>query len=408
MSDPSLFVRVRTALRGALFSGAPEAPRPGRALFGVPVQQAADLLLAFLLMLMAANNTAPHSQEARPIGTGLVVLAIAATGPLALRRLWPLVAWRAALAGWLLLVLSEPDHRPEAAWGPGLAMMLILYTVAVRCEPETVLGVWLVTVVATPVLAGGLVVILLVVAFGVTSLFGYNVRARRSVQSLLAVEEARSAEEKAKRSVLEERTRIARELHDVVAHHMSVIAIQAEAAPYLAPDLPEPITGAFAEIRSTALDALAETRRMLGVLRQEEDGGETAPQPDLARLDDLVASARSAGLSVEVSVLGLARPLPPGLGLNAYRIIQEALSNAMRHAPGAAVLVSLDYRPDLLELAVLNGRPPGDRVPFPPGGGHGMVGMRERASMLGGELSAGPTDEGGFAVRARLPLGRAA
>jgi signal transduction histidine kinase len=234
-------------------------------------------------------------------------------------------------------------------------------------------------------------------------LCGAVVRERRSGERQLAEQERRHSGE---RALLEERQRIARELHDVVAHHMSVIAIQAEAAPYKMADPPPELVESFGEIRASALAGLTELRRVLGVLRT--GGQNTAPQPGLADLDALLDSARSGGLSVTVTRSGHPVTLPDGVDLSAYRIVQEALSNAMRHSPGSHVRVNVAYRPDGLGLGVCN-----DAAAVPvlvasgegaDGGGHGIVGMRERATMLGGSLDAGPTDDGGFQVIAVLPM----
>src|SRR5690348_8593149 len=191
---------------------------------------------------------------------------------------------------------------------------------------------------------------------------------------------------------------------------MSVIAIQAEAAPYKTQDPPKELVESFAEIRASALSGLNELRRVLGVLRSEAP--DTTPQPSLGDLDGLLESARSAGVTVTAGISGTPRPLPDGVDLSAYRIVQEALSNAMRHAPGAAVEVKLYYGDAALVVEVRNDHcPPGirtpgeqDRIPGD-GGGHGIIGMRERATMLGGHLQAGPTEKGEFLVTAALPLG---
>jgi signal transduction histidine kinase len=187
---------------------------------------------------------------------------------------------------------------------------------------------------------------------------------------------------------------------------MSVIAIQAEAAPYKTADAPPELVESFADIRASALAGLAELRRVLGVLRT--GGLQTAPQPGLAELDALLDSARSGGLSITVTRSGAPVTLPEGVDLSAYRIVQEALSNAMRYAPGSHVRLHLDYRPEGLALEVRNDAPAvpvlvpgGDSAP---GGVHGIIGMRERAAMLGGRLDAGPTEDGGFRVRAVLPV----
>jgi signal transduction histidine kinase len=225
---------------------------------------------------------------------------------------------------------------------------------------------------------------------------------RRSGERQLEEQERRHSGE---RALLEERQRIARELHDVVAHHMSVIAIQAEAAPYKTADPPPELVESFGEIRASALAGLTELRRVLGVLRT--GGQDTTPQPGLADLDALLDSARSGGVSVTVTRSGNPLTLPEGVDLSAYRIMQEALSNAMRHAPGSHVQLHLAYRPDSLALEIRNDAvapvlvPSGTRAA---GGGHGLVGMRERATMLGGSLDAGPTEDGGFLVAAVLPV----
>jgi signal transduction histidine kinase len=195
---------------------------------------------------------------------------------------------------------------------------------------------------------------------------------------------------------------------------MSVIAIQAEAAPYKTADPPPELVESFGEIRASALAGLVELRRVLGVLRT--GGQDTTPQPGLADLDALLDSARSGGVTVTVTCSGNAVTLPEGVDLSAYRIVQEALSNAMRHAPGSHVRLHVAYRPDSLELEVRNDADPkippaGSAVPVlvasgarAGGGGHGLVGMRERATMLGGSLDAGPTADGGFRIAAVLPV----
>jgi len=164
----------------------------------------------------------------------------------------------------------------------------------------------------------------------------------------------------------------------------------------------------FAEIRASALSGLNELRRVLGVLRSEAP--DTTPQPSLGDLDGLLESARSAGVTVTAGISGTPRPLPDGVDLSAYRIVQEALSNAMRHAPGAAVEVKLYYGDAALVVEVRNDCPPGNGTAETQGelsgetGGHGIIGMRERATMLGGHLQAGPTKKGEFLVTAALPL----
>ncbi|WP_243715985.1 sensor histidine kinase [Actinomadura darangshiensis] len=279
--------------------------------------------------------------------------------------------------------------------------IVCVFTVAVRCSRDITLGVGIISIagvwIKDPETGAGASVLLLL-----PLTVGYAIRVRQTSRRELAEQERRHLDAEA---VLTERQRIARELHDVVAHHMSMIAIQSEAAPYKAEGVPDETRQDLAEIRSTALDALTEMRRILGVLRAE-DGAEIAPQPSLERLDELIGNARAAGLDVDARTSGDLAGLPPGVGLTAYRILQEALSNAMRHAPGSRVGVEVSLDDGIVWLGVVNGPPRDGRAadaPLP-SGGHGLLGMRERAAALDGELTARPTPEGGFAVTATLPV----
>ena len=209
---------------------------------------------------------------------------------------------------------------------------------------------------------------------------------------------AQRREDEARRAASDERVRIARDLHDVVAHHISVIVVQAEAAQEVLATHPERAEGAMATVADTARRALGELRRMLGLLRSESARG---PQPDLAAVEDLVASVRGAGLAVELRTTGAARPVDGVVGLTAYRIVQEALTNVLRHAHARRACVDLAFEDDALVVRVADdGRGGGSGT----GGGQGLVGMRERVAVLGGRLEAGPAPDGGFAVDARLPL----
>jgi signal transduction histidine kinase len=202
-----------------------------------------------------------------------------------------------------------------------------------------------------------------------------------------------------------ERARIARDLHDVVAHHVSAIAVQAETARLTTTDLPEEGRKQFESIGQTARDALDEMRRLLGVLREDTNAEPArAPQPGLLQLGELVDTARAAGTTVRLTMSGEITQLVPGIDLCAYRILQEALTNARRHAPGATVDVEIVYSGDSLRLRVSDDGP--GRATAEPDG-HGLLGMRERALMVGGTLKAGPGHDGGFAVEAELPIGAA-
>ena len=246
----------------------------------------------------------------------------------------------------------------------------------------------------------GSVVVFTAAVIAVDSI-GSRLRAQRS----LATETERAEAERARRAVLEERTRIARELHDVVAHHMSLIAVRAETAPYRLPGLTEPARAEFGSLSEVAREALAEMRRLLGVLRHDQPAA-LAPQPQLADLAALIDAARQAGMPVELSASPALGRVPPGVGVCAYRIVQESLSNASQHAPGAAVTVSVGQEAGAVLLRVANG--PGGAAGLSGnehGPGHGLPGMRERVALLGGSLSAGPAPDGGFVVSAVLPVG---
>ncbi len=201
-----------------------------------------------------------------------------------------------------------------------------------------------------------------------------------------------------------ERARIARELHDVVAHHISMIAVQAETARLTTPGMPDAGAQRLSEIGDTARAGLTEMRRLLGVLREDTqaEGADRHPQPGLQRLPGLVDEAReSSGARCRLIISGAPVTVGPGVGLAAYRIVQEALTNARRHAPGAAVDVEVRYGDGELRLLIRDNGP--GPQPAAPAGGHGLHGMRERAAAVGGELRAGATTVGGFLVEARLP-----
>ena len=216
-----------------------------------------------------------------------------------------------------------------------------------------------------------------------------------------AAELERAREELARRAVVEERLRIARELHDVVAHSMSIIAVQSGVGAHVLDSQPEEARKALAAVEATSRQALAEMRRLLGVLRQEaEPSGSQTPSPGLAEVDALAADVARAGARVEVRIEGTRPELPLGLDLSAYRIVQEALTNVVRHAGPATARVRIRYAPDTVDIEVVDdGRGAGTGR-----AGHGIAGMRERAALYGGSLDAGPLPDGGFRVAARLPV----
>ncbi|MFF5701920.1 sensor histidine kinase [Streptomyces sp. NPDC012794] len=335
---------------------------------------------------------------------------------LALSR--PVAAWWLGLITTGVIAYAIHDHVGQGQtwpWMPGavLSFVPLVLLVALRV-PARVTG----AVVAISLAFTGLAELLFRpersassfflsgLAFGFAGLLGYALRATRLARGRLVAQETLTEEERARRTLLEERSRIARELHDVVAHHMSVISIQAQVAPHLVENPSAELKENLAGIRQNALEALTELRRVLGVLRSEQaddPANPHHPQPTLAELDGLVANVRGAGLEVTTEIAGIRRPLAPGVELTAYRIVQEALSNCLRHAPGSRVEVGIAYGPRDLHLCVANSAPTRPSPPSP-GAGHGLLGMRERAGMLGGELAAGPRPDGGYEVSAVLPL----
>jgi signal transduction histidine kinase len=217
----------------------------------------------------------------------------------------------------------------------------------------------------------------------------------------LATEKA-LVEAEARAAVAEERARIARELHDVVTHHVNLVVLQAMAASGMLDRDPERVREPLQVIERSGREALTEMRRLLGVLREDDAERPLRPQPGVEDVDTLVSSARDAGLSVGLAVSGTPRRLPAGLALTVYRIVQESLTNAARHAAGSRVGVSLRYEPDAVDVAVVDeGGRARDDVPR---GGRGLLGMRERVAAFAGTLETGPAEGGGFAVHARLPV----
>jgi signal transduction histidine kinase len=375
---------------------------------------AADVVIAIVCFSLTAHQLAYSGNRygGTPGAAVDLLLSFVLCAPLVLRTYRPLTSWFVCLVGWFwasrIVAAASALSISSSTYVPGMIVYgLCLYAVAVRCKTWVVLSAGGATVFVAVVFEGqGIATVTLLAAIAVFA--GLIVRFQRSGRQQLAVAEQRHSGE---RALLQERQRIARELHDVVAHHMSVIAIQAEAAPYKTADPPRELVESFADIRASALDGLSELRRVLGVLRSE--GPEIAPQPGLGDLAGLFDSARGGEVTVTSRITGTPRPLPEGVNLSAYRIVQEALSNAMRHAPGSAVQVKLYYGEAALVIEVRNdGLPPDGQGPpeqtgvtdLRSGGGHGIIGMRERATMLGGNLQAGPTGKGEFLVTAALPL----
>lgn len=241
----------------------------------------------------------------------------------------------------------------------------------------------------------------------VALVIGAAIRTSALARQRVVQEELVTAEERSRRQLLEERTRIAREMHDVVAHHMSMIAVQASTAEYRLGELSEEAKQEFTSISESARQSLSEMRRLLAVLRSDEssESGDRAPQPGLDGIGALVEATRRAGTNVRYEANDLPTKVSETVSLTGYRIVQEALSNVIRHAPGAETRVALNGSPTELTIRVTNAEPEGAVMPLEQNrDGHGLVGMRERTAMLGGTLSAAPRQDGGFEVVATIPL----
>ena len=344
------------------------------------------VLLAFAVELWARDDIGPDD---RP-WTAVALLALEAI-VLIPRRSHPVAVW--LLEGVIVSTYGlGPWPDPHLHYG----VLVAIYTVAAHTSDRTSRRAALVTAVAMGV-------VLLVdpedtdvldwafnfLSTGTAWLLGENLRTSRAAVT-----------GEAKRAVAEERVRLARELHDVTAHHVSVIAIQAEAGQALLPDDPVRAAEVLERIADSSREALGDLRRLLGVLRSDGETGERSPQPGLAALPELVAHIEQAGVPVELHVEGVPPPLDVAVDLSAYRIVQEALTNVVRHAGPAHATVTVHYGPEGVGLEVAD-----DGVgPYGDGrGGLGLTGMRERATLLGGDFDAGPRPGGGFAVRARLP-----
>ncbi|MFI8489589.1 sensor histidine kinase [Streptomyces rubrogriseus] len=251
--------------------------------------------------------------------------------------------------------------------------------------------------------------LLTVVVFGAV-MMGDAVRSREETRNERSLAQAQLIAMERRHAAEAERAAIARELHDIVSHSVSMIAVQAESATYTTPGLTPEARDGFQQIAGTARSSMAELRRLLGVLRTPQgDTALTAPQPTLDHLAELVDQHRAVGGTAELRITGERVALPAAWELSAYRIAQEALTNARKHAPGARTVVEVDYGADrLLTLRVRDDGPGGDYGSGPaagPGTGHGLTGMRERAALVGGRLTAGAGPDGGFLVEAELPWG---
>jgi signal transduction histidine kinase len=344
-----------------------------------------------------------------PLAANLVA-AIALGAPLAWRRVAPL-ATVAAIGAVGVLMAALLTHPPDL-FGTFAALAIAAFSVAAH-EPRrralAGIGVVLAVVIAVSIVTGDMDVLFPLVIFGGVWVIGRVTRGRAKLTAELAARTRQIERERTERerdAVVRERARIARELHDVVAHSVSVMVVQAGAARRVLDLDPEASIGALGAVETTGREALTEMRRLLGILRPEGQDADHSPQPSLERLGALVARSRDAGLDVELRSEGDPGPLAPGVDLTAFRLVQEGLTNALKHGGRGQARVTLRWSEDVLEIEVAN-RIDGDGVIGDAllGSGHGLVGMRERVALCGGELRAGPVGRG-FVVRARLPRDR--
>lgn len=390
---------------------------------------ALDCVLAGVLAVMFAVSAPSQALWSGQPRWAVVVLAVSSALPVAVRRLWPVAALGA------VTVLTAAGMALGATHLQPLAMIFVMYTAAQRTNRRTglrLLGGSLLVIVAGAAAAaaaaaarpgpggpnGNEFSFIVTQTFNSVALdtivitacwaTGYAVRQQLAYQAGLreqAEQRARDQIAEARRASSEERLRIAREMHDVVAHTLSLIAVQAGVAGYVAVERPQEAASALSSIEQTSRGALNEMRALLGVLRTPEQTGELGPAPGLASLGDLVRRTAEAGVKVDLDVRGERPALTPGLDLAAYRVIQEAVTNVVKHAATDRCRVTIDHGPGVLSLEITDHGPgPAGGAPAAGRGGHGIEGMRERVGMYGGEFQAGPRPGHGFRVTARFPL----
>ncbi len=355
----------------------------------------------------------PEVQPSQPgADLGALLLVFVMCAPLVLRRRYPLAVLWATMAAASLVLVTDGARQPNLYPCVVLACLVAVYS-AVAHSPYRL------PVLATVPMAALLATVMrelmlitvpadylpfVLLAPLVAAAGGHHVWRRRAGedrQRLAA--EARAQEEALRDAVAGERERIARELHDVVTHHVSVMVIQAGAARAVLAAAPDQSREALLAVESTGRSALTELRHVMGLLAESAPGGPKDPQPGIEDLPELIGRMHAAGVSVRLTVCGEHRPVTSGIGLTAYRVVQEALTNMVQHAPGAAATVVVEYTPQMLQIEVGNTEP---GIPAATGstGGRGLIGLRERLAVYGGTLRAGARPSAGYRVEARIPL----
>ncbi len=376
------------------------------------------LLAAVLLVATEVELWGQPVRHPGPLARMIALMAGAVTCvPLAWRRRAPLAVVVCVLASVAVpydRVLFRIEQHGQGPVTPFLATILAVFSFGAYGKPiKATSAVVLVSVAAAGVvfhLAGNNpdpgFWVALTIFWGLGRLFRERIRRVAELEDH-TVQLQRNRDADARAAVADERARISRELHDVVAHSVSVMVIQAGAARHTLDPTNVEMNNALASIESAGRQALVELRRLLGILRRADDEPALAPVPGMAQLSALVQQMRDAGLPAELHIEGQETPLPPGIDLAAYRIVQEALTNSLKHARARRAEVVIRYRPHQLELDVVDDGPAGHSArPNRDGAGHGLIGMRERVSIYGGVLDAGPNPGGGFAVHVSLPLER--
>ncbi|MEU5157619.1 histidine kinase [Glycomyces sp. NPDC021274] len=431
-SEPAPFSAIRVVV-GYLIAAGPVGSGTWRWRFSTTLALVGPGSVPFALVLLFTQYG--MFREDYQIAWGALP-AFATAAAVVLARFRPVEAWMLVMAS-LLATMFGADFVGWLPWpltSPNLfALMVVLFALARDRRPWFGVGAWasyflvgagaiwmsnarLVTIVSDPVWnptpTPATDSLLLGSLFGaVTFLVGLTVRISRQGRARVAEEEQVAEAERHQRRLLEERTRIARELHDIVAHHMSVITVQASTAEYRIADLGEEAKAEFRSISGQARESLAEMRRLLGVLRSEDEAGAREPQPGPEALQGLAEAVNRSGTPVSLRV-GELPEMPETVALTVFRVVQEALSNVVRHAPGAATDAAVAFVDGRVAVTVVNGPAPARPASREPAGGGvepdsqglGLVGMRERVSLDGGTLETGPTAEGGFRVHAVLPV----
>ena len=365
------------------------------------------LSMLSLLQYQVTDSASVYQRTPSVLSYALIALQ---TLPLIWRRRFPIPVVLIVLAAWML---DRGLDYPSTLAGIGTLVALHAVGSQLSSRRSMIWGLSIIGVVAAYTVLGLVIYksvaiedVVLEVLTGLVALYlGREVNERQTERRKLQ-ERAETAEwereERARLAVAAERGRIARELHDVVAHQIVVMTVQAEGAARLATDADPRVRDALGTISAAGREGLGEMRRMVGLLREPADAEPLAPQPGLGEIERLTGHFADAGLPVSVTVLGRPRRLPGGIDVNAYRIVQESLTNALKHGgPGVSADVTLDYGPDRLGICVLDD---GRGVVGPLSPGHGIVGMHERISLLAGDLQTGSRPGGGFEVQATIPV----